>query len=850
MESSLKENENIANNIKELTPSKIRNYDKEKLKTFINKNYKLFFDNINIDALKAISDDVFNYLSEECIKSLKIENIKSLVEIEKIEFLPIFVLNNINKELFKDIPDNFYRQIQSNHIEKANKDILNHIITLKKLNLLNNKQFETFCKIISFNDLEKQNVFTILDELQKRNKFKYLTGENYLNLENYINNEELEPYLKELKTITYLDNKNKIDSYYNYKNNSLLDENDIKSDEEIVIKYEEIEDKIEEYINEEKYDLLKIYCNKCSRNVNNNEKMINTLNSLLKYSKESIYDLIDEFEIRKILIVLSTNMADNIKHYVRMKQIIIDMQHIDIKEPDEFLTKIMKYSEIVNGKSFDIDFREMLAEENMKYMEYVINKFYNGSEKNAAPNNLKKIYVEIINDYITVIGKKYSISKTKIINGLQSIDINNQEEELSVFINSLNKYEKIYYDLLLKLVLEMPNSESWIESVSTPIFKFIRDVILAVGTFKLASLTGSKMLIALSASVGGTMILKDVKDEIIKNYFSLDDEGRKIYHLNRKNSPKTRFSILTQKIKEKYRKFMKPVKKIMTSFFDQNILHLKERPKIGLDKYIKNTENLEKKCEEFRNQELKLYFKYKKIIKKMKFQQILSKIIKKLEKKRGIPGQINQYFKFKTKIISKLNELKQKKLKEKYPEYKDPSFSQKVVQIGGSIKDFGYGTFKSFANVFSFGLTAGFFAKKNNLENTLEMIKNINYNEFKNKLDNIQKQKEDDDYIIKYEKIKYLTKSSSTDFDLFNILKTKNSNEIREIEEEIVHLKFKINNKPKLINKNDIILNSKKEDYYEKDGFENFDENSELNINLLDNEESEIDDNVICTKSH
>lgn len=130
------------------------------------------------------------------------------------------------------------------------------------------------------------------------------------------------------------------------------------------------------------------------------------------------------------------------------------------------------------------------------------------------------------------------------------------------------------------------------------------------------------------------------------------------------------------------------------------------------------------------------------------------------------------------------------------------------------------------------------------------MIKNINYNEFKNKLDNIQKQKEDDDYIIKYEKIKYLTKSSSTDFDLFNILKTKNSNEIREIEEEIVHLKFKINNKPKLINKNDIILNSKKEDYYEKDGFENFDENSELNINLLDNEESEIDDNVICTKSH
>jgi hypothetical protein len=585
MESSSNENEKIINKIKELTPSEIKNYDKEELKSFINKNYKFFFDYININALKSINNDVFNYLSEECIKSLKIENIQSLVEIEKVEFLPDFVLNKINKELFKDIPDNFYGKIQSNHIEKANKDILKHIITLKKLNLLNSKSFESFCKIISFKDLEKENVFSVLDEFQKRNKFKYLTGENYLNLEKYINDVELEPNLKELKTITYLDNKNELNSYNNYKNNSILDENDIKSDEEIVIKYEEIERKIEEYINEEKYDLLKIYCNKCSRNVKNNEKMINTLNSLLKYSRESIYDLIDEYEIRKILIILSTNMADNIKHYIRMKQIIIDMQHIDIKEPDEFLTKIMKYSEIVNKKSFDIDFLEMLAEENLKYMEFVIKKFYNGSDKNAAPSNLKKIYVEVINDYMTVIGKKYSISKTKIINGLQNIDVNNQEEELYAFINSLNKYEKIYYDLLLKLVLEMPNSESWIESVSTPIFKFVRNVLLTIGSFKIASLTGSKMLLALSASIGGTMILKDVKDEIIKNYFSLDDEGRKIYHLNCKNAPRTRFSIFTQKIKEKYRKFMKPVKKIMTTFFDQKILHIKERPKIGFDKF-------------------------------------------------------------------------------------------------------------------------------------------------------------------------------------------------------------------------------------------------------------------------
>ena len=169
------------------------------------------------------------------------------------------------------------------------------------------------------------------------------------------------------------------------------------------------------------------------------------------------------------------------------------------------------------------------------------------------------IYVEIINDYMNVIEKKYSIKKDKIMDDLQKIDINNQEEELSTFINSLNNYEKLYYDLLLQLVLESPDSESWIKSYTTPIFKFMRNILLTIGGFKLASLTGSKTLLALSASIGGAMIFKDVKDEIIKSYFSLHEKGRKLYHLNCKNSPEKRISILTRKIKEKYRKYIKPV---------------------------------------------------------------------------------------------------------------------------------------------------------------------------------------------------------------------------------------------------------------------------------------------------
>ena len=148
----------------------------------------------------------------------------------------------------------------------------------------------------------------------------------------------------------------------------------------------------------------------------------------------------------------------------------------------------------------------------------------------------------------------------------------------------MNNYEKLYYDLLLQLVLESPDSESWIKSYTTPIFKFMRNILLTIGGFKLASLTGSKTLLALSASIGGAMIFKDVKNEIIKSYFSLDEKGRKLYHLNCKNSPKRRISILTRKIKEKYKKYIKPVEKFIINIFDKKIFHLKERPKIGLEK--------------------------------------------------------------------------------------------------------------------------------------------------------------------------------------------------------------------------------------------------------------------------
>lgn len=277
------------------------------------------------------------------------------------------------------------------------------------------------------------------------------------------------------------------------------------------------------------------------------------------------------------------------------------------------------------------------------------------------------------------------------------------------------------------------------------------------------------------------------------------------------------------------------MEKFIINIFDKKIFNLKERPKIGLEKFLNKTENIEKECEEFRKNELIICSKNEKRIIKITNQQVLLKTKKKLNYRRQIPKKINQFFQFKQKIFSRAAELKIKNLKEKYPQYKDHTIFPKIANIGGEIKSIGYGVFKSFSNVFSFGLTDGLFTKKNNLENTLETINNIKYNEFKKKLDKIQKKKKDDYFLILLEEIKYLTESSQEDSSLFNQFKENNSKELREIEKEIADLKKKIKNSSELNKSCEISFEDEKED----DEWKNL-KNTEILMKLLDTEETEI----------
>ena len=95
---------------------------------------------------------------------------------------------------------------------------------------------------------------------------------------------------------------------------------------------------------------------------------------------------------------------------------------------------------------------------------------------------------------------------------------------------------------------------------------------ITLGGFKIASLTGSKLLAGLTASIGGAYTFKDVKEELVKTYFSLKEKERKIYHLNQKNSYKKTSYIVKKKLKEKMKTIITPIKKFFNIIINKKYL--------------------------------------------------------------------------------------------------------------------------------------------------------------------------------------------------------------------------------------------------------------------------------------
>ena len=468
---------------------------------------------------------------------------------------------------------------------------------------------------------------------------------------------ELDCYFEKLRKFRFKDKDKEGEIKTNF-HEGILNIEEFKDKEQLIIEHNEIKERLQNFLSDgEGYELLKDYCIKCLENEDNKQLAIQTLFEILNEPTYNIFQKIDHYKILETLIIIDNSQENQIRYYIKMRKLINEINNFELYDPSEFYEKIQFFSQIINDKYYYDDFLEILAEENYRNMKYLINKFFTGTDKNAIPENLRIQYVKIIKDYIEIIKRMHKIDEEKIVNGLSEIVKDKENLELNhiYFLKTLSIPEKLFYDLTMESIIEMPSYEKKVEEKFTTLFKFIRDIGFTVAGAKLASLTGSKVLLSIGIGIGVAKILKNIKDEVVKHFFSLSESQKRIYLINYRNSPQSTFRMISRKIKEGCRKVFIPVKKCATHFIRKKILKAKD-PKIGFDKLIftfKNTQTLKEECINFRNNNIELYINRKKLMIRPQYESKLKAIRDKYEEKlpKGKSKKFKEFSKVKDKLI-------------------------------------------------------------------------------------------------------------------------------------------------------------------------------------------------------
>ena len=360
---------------------------------------------------------------------------------------------------------------------------------------------------------------------------------------------------------------------------------------------------------------------------------------------------------------------------------------------------------------------------------------------------------------------------------MNDLNEDNIKQQINDFIDSLNEQEQLYYDLFFQSIIEAPNLSSKINSWLSPIIKILRDTI---GTFigiKISSFTGSKLLIGLTASVGTSIFIKDITDIVLKKrYFSENEEFRKIYHINQRNSYDKRWNVMKRKIINTAKKVFNPIKKKFCSFLDKKFLKLDEEIKVGFDDdFI--VENIEENTKTFRKNVIQDYFtEFEEKIAMSCFENYknLKNIL--VKKKKGKKyDEIKKYNELKRQNLKYKKKSKMEKLIEEYPQVKkDTMFIEKLKSKFNSMKNFFFRKRK----------------KKEDNEIRLQIIKNIEYQKYYKNCEEIQNKYKEKEMKLLQEEVYDYTLGSKEDFYIVLLIEKYRDNEQQKLENDIHNFKF------------------------------------------------------------
>ena len=245
--------------IKKLTPSNIKNYSKEELISLMKKENQ-FFSYINIDTLKLFNNEVIKDIPKKIISSLTKKDFEKFASAGIIKYMKKNFLEYIDISVLSKLSDNFYKQITIEQFE--GKDNILKIVKSRKIHLLDKSIIEIFYKKY-FNKVEDDKDMKYLLSKSGKN-FEYLTLDNFIYLGEFIGEtNELDCYFEKLRKFRFKD-KDKEDEIKTNLNKEILNLEEFKEKEQLIVIHNEIKERIQNFLSEgECYELLKDYCIKC-----------------------------------------------------------------------------------------------------------------------------------------------------------------------------------------------------------------------------------------------------------------------------------------------------------------------------------------------------------------------------------------------------------------------------------------------------------------------------------------------------------------------------------------------------------------------------------------------------------
>ena len=328
------------------------------------------------------------------------------------------------------------------------------LIRKRKIENLNKKVLKYFYQNY-FNKIDEEKDIIYLLSKSGEN-FEYLTSDNFIYLDRFIGRtDKLDHFLDKLKKFRFSDEDNGENFYFN---KGVLNYKEFINNDTMVVKNEEIKDKIQDFLSDgESYEIMKDYCIKSTHDEQNRQLAINTLKELLNETAYDIFKRIDQYRIYEILIIVDNNRDNHLKYYIQLFKIIREINSLQLDHPAEFDVRIRFFSRIINERFFNIDFLEKLAEQNLSNIRDMISIFFNGTDKNAIPEALREQHVKVIKDYLEIVKQKYKIKEDEIIQELQKIlyDKGDINDLFDIFIKGRNKNEKLYLDLMMQSIIEI-----------------------------------------------------------------------------------------------------------------------------------------------------------------------------------------------------------------------------------------------------------------------------------------------------------------------------------------------------------------------------------------------------------